>query len=694
MARHSFDHFWILLVLALPVFVIGQSNETIDSADWSLDLEDVVVTATYAPTNSRSAIHEVRVIDRVDIERLQARNLQQLLANDASIRIQEDRFLGSKTTLLGIGGQNVKIMVDGVPVIGRVDGNVDMGQIHLNDVEQVEIVEGPLSVNYGTDALAGVINIITKKSQLNRYQLTWDAANETKGERSTSLQLGVRPSKKWYLKLQGGMDRFDGWDPDSTRSSVWKPKAQNYASSTVRFLPNEKHDFKYSVKWLDESISNEGDIRRPQFKPYAFDEEYHTRRLDHSIHYDGNYDNGLYLRSFVAYNTFDRIVDAWRQDIETGDQTVLPADQDSSFISSWNWRTTLSSQRPSSKFRYMVGLDLRYDDTEGGRIEGGDSLETYILDNAVFGSVRYSPIKSLTFESGLRYAVNNRYETPIIPSLNVRYQLNENWTFRASYGKGFRSPDIKELFFNFVDVNHFIIGNQDIIPETSNNYQVGVTYYRFFRGQEITFGLKTFFNDISDKIDLFEYIDTPDGRIPAVDTVTNTYTYFNLDKFRTAGVGLRFGYDELRWKIRIGHNLTGQYNPGLTADFKEDNKYAFSNEISIDARYTIPWIEADINALIRYYDRQITFYPTENDQGEAILGQRTQDGYTTLDIMLNRTFWDDRIRLSIGGRNLLDVRTTNVRGEEDGRHATNATQLILSPGRRLFASLAFNLAWD
>ena len=64
----------------------------------------------------------------------------------------------------GLSGENVKILIDGVPVVGRLNGNVDLSQINLTNIERVEIVEGPLSVNYGTNALAGTINLITKKN--------------------------------------------------------------------------------------------------------------------------------------------------------------------------------------------------------------------------------------------------------------------------------------------------------------------------------------------------------------------------------------------------------------------------------------------------------------------------------------------------------------------------------------------------
>ncbi|NRA50135.1 MAG: Plug domain-containing protein, partial [Phaeodactylibacter sp.] len=138
-----------------------QSLVSSDSLLWSLKLEDIIVTAQYAPTESKNAVHDIYTIKQEVIEQRGATNLEQLLQQEANIRIRQDMVLGSSMSLLGIDGQNVKIMIDGVPVIGRQDGNIDLNQLNLNNIERVEIVEGPMSVSYGTDALAGVINLIT-----------------------------------------------------------------------------------------------------------------------------------------------------------------------------------------------------------------------------------------------------------------------------------------------------------------------------------------------------------------------------------------------------------------------------------------------------------------------------------------------------------------------------------------------------
>ena len=126
-------------------------------------LETFVITAQYEETSKEKAVNKIRVINREKIDALAAVNLGDVLKNELNVRLSQDNVLGTFMSLQGISGQNVKILVDGIPVIGKLNGSIDVSQINLNDIERIEIVEGPLSVNYGTDALAGTINLITKK---------------------------------------------------------------------------------------------------------------------------------------------------------------------------------------------------------------------------------------------------------------------------------------------------------------------------------------------------------------------------------------------------------------------------------------------------------------------------------------------------------------------------------------------------
>ena len=111
-------------------------------------------------------------MDEKSIAASGASQLNQLLNSQLNFRISQDPILGSGAALNGLGGEGLTVLVDGVPVRGRLNGQVDLSQLSLNNVERVEIVNGPMAVEYGTNALAGTINLITKSNHREGLQLT------------------------------------------------------------------------------------------------------------------------------------------------------------------------------------------------------------------------------------------------------------------------------------------------------------------------------------------------------------------------------------------------------------------------------------------------------------------------------------------------------------------------------------------
>ena len=112
----------------------------------------------------------MKLIGKDRIESKAANNLSDILSDELGIRLSNDPSTGTSMSLQGITGENIKILIDGVPVIGRLDGNIDLSQINLDNVSQIEMVEGPMSVIYGSNALGGVINIITENNSHAQYK--------------------------------------------------------------------------------------------------------------------------------------------------------------------------------------------------------------------------------------------------------------------------------------------------------------------------------------------------------------------------------------------------------------------------------------------------------------------------------------------------------------------------------------------
>ena len=172
------------------------------------DLPEVVVTGQLSETLAQDAIHKIRIIGKKELNSGLFLDVASLLSKELNIRVSEDNVLGSSISIQGISGQNVKILIDDIPVIGRLNGSIDLSQISLSNVERIEIVEGPLSTVYGTDALAGTINIITKEQTESKKIFT--TYYETIGKYNYNFLLSENINNN-TATYQFGRNYFNGW---------------------------------------------------------------------------------------------------------------------------------------------------------------------------------------------------------------------------------------------------------------------------------------------------------------------------------------------------------------------------------------------------------------------------------------------------------------------------------------------------
>lgn len=695
--------FRLLLVLSLFSCLTAKKSHAqpnaLDSIGLYYNLEDVVVTAQYAPTDSRQSLYKIRSIKRDVMETRGTNTLEQLLNQELNIRISQDLILGSSLNLQGVSGQNVKIMIDGVPVIGRVGDDIDLSQISLSNIERVEIIEGPVSVNYGTNALGGVINLITKKSQLHPLDLRFTSQIESIGSRFINGQYGFKPSAKILLRGDAGYQEFDGFNPVAPEPSLertfqWNPKTQGFFNQLVRFDLGQDRQLRWNTSFFMEEIENLGPVRRPQFKPYAFDEYYLTRRFDQTLTYEGSFKKDLYWHITGAWNTFRREKQSLRLDLDSAAQTEIPAEQDTTRYQAFVFRPVLASRFSEGKLNFQAGLDINHEIAMGKRFNypGADaSFRSQIGDYAGFFTLTFQPIAALDVQLGARAAYNTRFDAPIVPSLHLKYDFSPNWQLRASYASGFRSPSVKELFFYFVDASHFIVGNPDLGAETSQNIQ-GVLDFRQEGKQQFQFTLTGFFNDIQNKIQLFDFVEQDGVMIPAASLgqATTRFAYFNQERYKTLGVNIRAGWKWKNLSLDGGIAPTGSYNP-LSATVAEVADYTFTTEMSGQLGYRIPGVQLEGQFFIRYNDRLVRFYQSTDTEGVPVTLQAIQDGFALADLVFTKKFPSLGLTLSSGVKNLFDITNVNTNGAGGGGAHSGGSSSPIATGINYFARLSWNL---
>ena len=650
------------------------------------EIEPVVITGQYKKTKQEKSVSKIKVINREKINALGAVTLKDVLANEMNIRISQDNVLGSSMSLQGVSGQNVKILMDGVPLIGRLNGNIDISQINLNDIEQIEIVEGPLSVSYGTDALAGTINLISKKNKTNGFSSFVNSYYETIGQYNIDANIGYKFKNNLSTNISFGRNFFDGWnafDPfiefpksriaDSLRHKQWKPKEQYFSNANLTF--NKKSlNIRAYIQYFYEKITNRGYPRAP-YNESSFDDYYHTWRINGGIDLTKSFNNKSTLRIITSYNNFDRIKNTFVKDLTTLNQILsnTPGSQDTTKFNLLMSRGTWSTASKTKKINYQLGYDINIESTFGKRIDGNSQSQS---DFAFFASTELEIIPELFLKPALRATYNTSYNAPLIPSLNFKFKKG-NLIYRASYARGFRAPSLKELYFDFVDINHNIIGNKSLIAEQSNNYTFNLTYKKRLKRKTLALDFGGFYNDIDNLITL--------GISP---TDNQQYTYINIGEFKTLGSQMNFSFKEKSILINLGASYIGRYNN--ISDNYNVTPFSFSPELRSNIIYTHPKSKLRIAAFFKHNGKRPGFYVSQNPDGEEEIIETSIAAYNMLDINLSKLFFN-KMEWTIGAKNILNVQDIRSNNTSSGVHSSNSGSIAMNWGRSFFTSIKFTI---
>ncbi len=638
-----------------------------------IDMEGVVVTAQYSPQRADQSIYNVGVIDNRLIRQKGAVNLSQALNNELGIQIKNDGALGSSLKIQGLEGEHVKILIDGVPVLGRMDGNIDLSQINMYNVDHIEVVEGPMSVVYGSNALAGAINIITKENHRQKLAAWANSHIESVGVYNFDVG-GSAGFGKSSVSLTGSRNFFSGFsDPDTSRSMQWKPKLQYNLDGYYKFT-GQRFGFKVDLKYFDETIQNKGNLQ-PPYKEFAFDTWFYTKRLSERFQADYRISEGRGVDIVFAHSFYNRVKNTFIKDLTTLDQLLTPdpSAHDTTKFTSFLIRGTFTDEQISEKLSYQAGTDINLETGEGKRIENGSQ---FIGDYAAFASLKYEPTPTISFQPGLRYGYNTKYNSPLVPSLNIRYQPSGGThILRGSYARGFRAPSLKELYLYFVDINHNLRGNPDLQAEYSHNLNLSWDHNLEKNTNRYTFKAGAFYNSIHNRIML------------ARDSAT-LYSYINVDQYRTLGGKVNFKYTlHPRFTFQVGlfqvaYKIFADEESGTSSPFR------FTTDITSSTSYN--WISRNIRFLISYkYNGKQPELQFTTD-GELLEGYIS--GYHNLDASVGKSWMNDRLMVNIGANNLFNYTNILSSGSSSGAHSGGGTGSYPAAwGRSFFVSLRYNI---
>lgn len=652
--------------------------------DTTMALNEVVITGQPEPQSLRNSVYQVRTIDSERIRLRGATNLQTILNTELGIRFSNDLTLGTTDIqLMGISGPGVKILLDGVPLTDRGDARESLGQVDINTIERIEIVEGPMSVMYGTDALGGVVNLITKKIH-DGSSLAVNARlqEETAGGEYDALtkkgthNQGVGISWQYkLLQLSGNVTRnnFGGWQGASAgRSKAWMPKDQMLYTTGIR-LSGKQWSVWYRFNGTDETIKYLGDYN---VRKEAGDKDYITKRWFHQVQSEWKVNEKLNVNAVGSYTDYSRRTLSTRID-STGRRTLSlePGSQDKSIFTTTFFRGT-AFYKATAYLSVLAGADFSNNNASGARINGSPTINEYALFLAP--EVRIGQFLKLT--PGVRFLKNSVYDAPpVIPSLNGKVTLSRVLDFRFGYARGFRSPALRELYFDFHDASHSINGNVNLKAEYSNSFN-SFLVWQALSGESLRLSatLGGFYNVFRDQIGIAT---DPDDR-------TQT-TYLNVHLFKTTGFSLD---NKLFWKdlqASLGATYIGRYNEfsAAPAEFGPLPEFVWSTEINANLLYTFKKAGASINLFYKFSGKRPTY--ESSDQVNVHLAET--DGFHMADLTLGKRM-GKYVNLLGGVKNLFGVTNLqNTSTDTGGAHSTGGA-VPMSYGRSYFLGLSIQFS--
>ena len=693
------------LFFLAPLISVGQVSDSISNSDL---IDPVMITGNTDVKKMSQSPYNVQVISGKTIRRMGAQNLAEVLQNQSGILIGQDAQLGTGITMQGLGGQAVKILIDGIPMIGRLNGNIDLGQIMVGQIERIEIVEGPMGVVYGSDAIAGVINIITKqlqtKTQSNMVAYA-DATNHFNIESYAQYPLSVG-NKSYQIPLSFSIGRhyFGGVDFDtSNRSFDWKPKTKVFANADI-LIKKGKSQHQLSGSMLHEMMLDRSDAEYNLVSVYGYNNRFYTQRNNLALHSNFLLGKTAKVQWTNGINRYYRFNVLKRRNLVLGEEIEsLIGEIDTTLNLAYNSRA-LVSWKPSEKIQFLYGFDANTETLSSKRVKKDNAMN----DVGIFVESEWKIAQKLSIRPSLRIMYNSLFGlnpfpgilgpackiAPLIPSFQARWTLSKHITMRGSYGKGFRSPTLKERNFLFVDINHNVQGNPELVPEISQNailsfdYRHGISVF-----QAVSLTVKGFYNQLTNQIQL-----------SLVDNSTRLFKYINIGQLNSKGIGAEFNYHQGSFNVKAGFDCISNESR-LNDTTQTINFNTVQGKLNLAYTFEKPQISAQI--FTRFSGETQVFYAN----GGAPFNT---EAYTLLDFSISKQITGKKnpekihnislnqpMTLQLGCKNILGITqmTTPNRGlgfpgnglPSMGVIHAGGGALQITPGRSFFVSLTLNI---
>lgn len=502
------------------------------------DSGTMVITATRTQRDIEEVSIPVSVVSDEEIEQIGSTRLSDILLEQTGLNIISDH--GTGLQMQGFDPDYTLIMIDNQPVIGRSAGTLNLDRLSVGDVKQIEIVKGPSSALWGSDALAGVINIITEKG--NR-PLSWDVTGQlgshTSFDGSTNLSFRQdNISGQFFANANGS----NGYDLDKESIAPTVPEYNSYTfSGGVDYDLTSALSFSLQSRYYQEDHASQADIDTEGG-------EQRIRRKEGQENYSATPEVSF---RFGDWQVFD--ASAFFSEFSSTSESRFSENGDVYATSNFDQRLNKYELKSSTFWNKdhtsIFGVGMNHEELTSANYADVPPFQSYFA----FGQHEWSLTEELSLIAGFRFDAHNEYASQWSPKFSGLYKPNDVIHVRASVGGGFKAPEFRQLYLDFTNAQagYSVFGSNTIVDgvnqlqdegqidellinpssigeikaEHSFAYNVGFDLFPF---EGIQLRMNAFRNNVQDLIDT--------QRIAVKSNGQSVFSYFNLNRIYTQGI--------------------------------------------------------------------------------------------------------------------------------------------------------------
>lgn len=540
-------------------------NQTEKASERAGSTPEVVVTATRTERELKDIPLPMTIITREQIQASGAVRLADILQLQTGFAIVHDEH-GSGIQVQGFGSAYILILIDGEPMVGRTAGTMDLNRFTVQNIARIEVIKGPASSLYGSDALGGVINIITQPIQEGVSGLV----KARYGSNNTSDLTALFEGGKGKWQGQGFVNYFNtsGY---TLRPESGSPTVPPYYATTAQtkwvYKTGSNSRFSLNLRGYDELQSNwfplqrTGGLQAERVNDELRNRDWVVNPVYTTLIGKFRFTGRLYHTGFNSVNNMRYASDGGTYFKGVFNQTFTRAEFQSDWLIS-----------PRSKLTTGGGEVL--ETVNATRFDGYKSFNS----RYIFIQEDWSPCDWASFLVGMRYDNHSQYRDQLSPKIAVQLKATRNWNFHANVGRGFRAPDFRQLYLDFDNpiIGYSVYGTSsaaqkirelqnrgqvqtvfldpsiitDLRPERSLSFNMGTT---FSKGKLSHFGVNIFHNTISDMI-----VDIP---VLMKSNSQPVYSYLNKEQVITRGAEVDFTIKPFQYlSISGGYQFLDSYD--------------------------------------------------------------------------------------------------------------------------------------